>query len=64
MNHPGKLVRELMKEAGLTRAQVRQLEALNDRLAADDRSVQHLATLLLCPSLIAAARPPQIVRGG
>ena len=64
MNNPGKLVRELMKEAGLTRAQVRQLEALNDRLAADDRSVQHLATLLLCPSLIAAAKPPQIVRGG
>ena len=63
-NHPGKLVRELMKEAGLTRAQVRQLEALNERLAADDRDVRHLATLLLCPSLIASARPEPIVRAG
>ena len=62
VNNPDKLVRELMKEAGLTRAQVRQLESLNDRLAADDRAVQHLATLLLCPSLIAAARPGQVVR--
>ena len=35
VNNPGKLVRELMKEAGLTRAQVKQLEMLNDRLAAD-----------------------------
>ena len=61
-NNPKKLIKELMNEAGLTRAQVRQLEALNDRLAADDRSVQHLATLLLCPSLIASARPPTIVR--
>jgi hypothetical protein len=63
VNNPAKLVRELMKEAGLTRAQVRQLESLNDRLSADDRAVKNLATLLLCPSLIAAARPEQIVRG-
>ena len=56
VNHPGKLVRELMRETGLTRARVRQLEAANDRLAADDRGVEHLATLLLCPSLLAASR--------
>jgi hypothetical protein len=62
VNSPSKLVRELMKEAGLTRAQVRQLESLNERLAADDRSVQHLATLLLCPSLISSAKPEQILR--
>ncbi len=62
-SHSGKLVRELMKEAGLTRAQVRQLEAVNARLADDDRAVQHLATLLLCPSLITAARPEAIVQG-
>ncbi len=62
VNNPTKLVRELMKEAGLTRAQVRQLESLNERLADDDRAVKHLATLLLCPSLIAAARPEQILR--
>ena len=62
INNHGKLVRELMREAGLTRAQVRQLEAVNDRLADSDRDVQHLATLLLCPSLIAAARPESIVQ--
>lgn len=62
VNNPQKLVKELMKEAGLTRAQVRQLESLNHRLAQDDRDVKHLATLLLCPSLIASARPEQIVR--
>ena len=56
VNHSGKLLRELMKETGLTRAQVRQLEAANDRLAADDRGVDHLVTLLLCPSLLAASR--------
>ena len=54
-NHPAKLVRELMRETGLTKAQMRQLEAANDRLADDDRSVEHLATLLLCPSLLSSA---------
>ncbi len=61
-NSPAKLVRELMREAGLTRAQVRQLEALNDRLADDGRAVQNLATLLLCPSLITAARADDTTR--
>jgi hypothetical protein len=54
--HSGKLVKELMRETGLTRGQVRQLEAANARLADEDRGVEHLATLLLCPSLLAAAR--------
>ena len=56
MNHPGKLVRELMRETGLTKGQLRQLQAVNDRLADDDRAVEHLATLLLCPSLLATSK--------
>ena len=56
MNHPGKLVRELMRETGLTKGQLRQLAAANDRLADDDRAVEHLATLLLCPSLLTASK--------
>ena len=55
-SHPGKLVRELMRETGLTKAQLRQLEAANDRLAEDGRAVEHLATLLLCPSLLTASK--------
>ncbi len=55
-NHQGKLLRELMKSAGLKRSQIRQLKALSADLAAKNQPVQNLATLLLCPSLIKKAR--------
>jgi hypothetical protein len=57
-NHQGKLMRELMKTAGLKPAQIRQLKAINADLAARGQPVENLATLLLCPSLIQKARDP------
>ncbi len=54
-NGPALLLRELARTVGLRRDQVRQLRVLNARLAADGQGVQHLATLLLCPSLIRRA---------
>ena len=56
LNHPGKLVRELMKSAGLKSAQIRQLKAINEELAGKNQSVENLVTLLLCPSLIKKAK--------
>ncbi len=56
LNHPGKLLRELMKSAGLKNSQIRQLKALSEELAAKDQPVENLVTLLLCPSLIKKAR--------
>jgi hypothetical protein len=58
-NHQGKLMRELMKSAGLKSSQIRQLKALSADLAARGQPVENLATLLLCPSLIKKAREPQ-----
>jgi hypothetical protein len=55
-NHQGKLIRELMKSAGLKSAQIRQLKAINADLTAKGEPVTNLATLLLCPSLIKRAR--------
>jgi hypothetical protein len=56
LNHQGKLLRELMKTAGLKNAQIRQLKMLSEELANKDQPVDHLVTLLLCPSLIKKAR--------
>jgi hypothetical protein len=58
LNHQGKLVRELMKSAGLKSAQIRQLKALRDDLDERGQPVENLITLLLCPSLIRKARDP------
>ncbi len=57
-NHQGKLMRELMKSAGLKSSQIRQLKALSADLAARGQPVENLTTLLLCPSLIKKAREP------
>jgi hypothetical protein len=56
LNHSGKLLRELMKSAGLKSAQIRQLKMLSGELADKQQPVEHLVTLLLCPSLIKKAR--------
>jgi hypothetical protein len=58
LNHQGKLIRELMKNAGLKSSQIRQLKALRDDLETRGKPVEHLVTLLLCPSLIKTAREP------
>ena len=53
-SHP-KLLRAVMRETGLTAAEVRQLRALADHVAADGSTPPGPLTLLLCPSLIAKA---------
>jgi hypothetical protein len=55
-NHQGRLMRELMRSAGLKRSQIRQLKSLSDDLADGNQPVENLVTLLLCPSLIRKAR--------
>jgi hypothetical protein len=56
LNHQTKLLRELMKTAGLKSAQVRQLKMLSADLRERNQPVENLVTLLLCPSLIQKAR--------
>jgi len=59
LNHSGKLLRELMKSAGLKNSQIKQLKMLSDDLAKKNQPVDNLVTLLLCPSLIKKARDRQ-----
>ena len=56
LNHQSKLLRELMKTAGLKGSQVRQLKMLSADLRERNQPVENLVTLLLCPSLIRKAR--------
>jgi hypothetical protein len=56
VNHQAKLLRELMKSAGLKSSQVRQLKMLSADLRERGEPVDNLVTLLLCPSLIKRAR--------
>jgi hypothetical protein len=56
LNHQSKLLRELMKTAGLKSSQVRQLKMLSADLRERNQPVENLVTLLLCPSLIRKAR--------
>ena len=56
LNHPGKLIRELMKSTGLKHGQLRQLRVLSDDLEARGVQVQSPLTLLLCPSLLRKAK--------
>jgi uncharacterized protein YneF (UPF0154 family) len=52
LNHQGKLMREMMKTAGLKSSEVRQLKALADEIAAAGEPLESPLTLMLCPSLI------------
>ena len=52
LNHQGKLMRELMKTAGLKSGEVRQIKALADEIAAEGEPLDSAITLLLCPSLL------------
>jgi hypothetical protein len=56
LNNQAKLLRELMKTAGLKSSQVRQLKMLSADLREGGEPVENLVTLLLCPSLIQKAR--------
>lgn len=50
LNHPGKLLKEVMKAVDLRPVEVKQLKML-----ADDQNVSSPLTLLLCPSVLAKA---------
>lgn len=50
LNSPAKLLRELCREAGLKRSEIRELKKL-----AQLQGVENPLTLLLCPSLMQAA---------
>jgi hypothetical protein len=50
LNHPGKLMKELSRALGLSKAEVRQL-----RLLAKQASIDSPIVLLLCPSVLALA---------
>jgi hypothetical protein len=52
LNHQGKLLREMMKTAGLRANEVRQLKVLADEMAAAGQPLESSLTLMLCPSLI------------
>jgi hypothetical protein len=56
LNHQGKLMREMMKTAGLKPAEARQLKVLADQLAAAGEPLESPITLMLCPSLMQRAR--------
>jgi len=56
LNHQGKLMRELMKTAGLKSGEARQLKTLADGLEAAGEPLESPVTLMLCPSLMQRAR--------
>jgi hypothetical protein len=57
LNHKGKLMRELVKTAGLKHSQAKALQALAHDLQASGVEVNNPITLLLCPSL--TSKPPE-----
>lgn len=59
LNHQGKLLRELMKTAGLKPAEARQLKVLAEQAAAAGEPVESAVTLLLCPSLMKKVKESQ-----
>ena len=61
LNHQGKLMRELIKTAGLTRSEAKTLALLVEQLEASGQPLRNPLTLLLCPSL--TRRPPEPVTG-
>ena len=66
LNHPRKLMREVMKAVPLRRGEVKHLRLLADAAAADGgEPVESPLTLLLCPSVLARAlknRPAKVDR--
>ncbi len=58
LNHQGKLMRELIKTAGLTRSEVKTLQLLTQQLEAAGQPLRSPLTLMLCPSLTRQPRDP------
>jgi hypothetical protein len=57
LNHQGKLMRELIKTAGLTRSEAKTLGTLVERLETAGQPLRSPLTLMLCPSL--TRQPPE-----
>ena len=53
LNHPGKLLKEVLKEVPLTAAEVRQLRLVADAVQQQTGEPVTPVTMLLCPSLLA-----------
>ncbi|HSU67466.1 MAG TPA: hypothetical protein VLJ39_11385 [Tepidisphaeraceae bacterium] len=53
LNHPGKLLKEVLKDVPLKSAEMKQLKLLADALATKSGEEAGPLTLLLCPSLMA-----------
>ena len=66
LNHPGKLLKEVMRDTGLRPVEVKQLKILAEETrVAEGEALQSPLTLLLCPSVLAKAvhaRPAKIDR--
>jgi hypothetical protein len=56
LNHQGKLLREIIKTAGLRPEQARQLKVLTEQCNAAGTHIESPVTLLLCPSLLRELR--------
>lgn len=57
LNHQGKLMRELIKSAGLTRGEAKALGTMVEQLETAGQPLRSPLTLMLCPSL--TRRPPE-----
>lgn len=65
LNHPGRLTRELMRQASISSAELKQLRMLSESVEAQTGETPDPLTLLLCPSLIAKGlqtAPPKLDR--
>ena len=51
LNHQGKLMRELMKSAGLTRNEAKMLGTIAEQLQTAGQPLRNPLTLMRCPSL-------------
>jgi hypothetical protein len=53
LNHPGRLMKEVLREVSLKPAELRQLKLLSDAVQHETGQEANPLTLLLCPSLLA-----------
>lgn len=53
LNHPGRLMKEVLREVSLKPAELRQLKLLSDAVERESGHETNPLTLLLCPSLLA-----------
>jgi hypothetical protein len=53
LNHPGKLMKEVMKDVSLKSGEVKQLKLLADAVEASSGEATSPLVLILCPSLMA-----------